>query len=98
MTETELQATIKRQEQQIQQLGMQANQMQQMYFALGGALTAVIRELLLAIVEPGDPESVESAKKHAREMLKGWDKTVEAQQRRDSPAAAPVIELKSNAS
>ena len=73
MSETELQATIKRLESEKQMQGFQLQQIKQQAMGVGQTFASIVRELLLAIADPTDTDGVERAKRHAKELLKSWD-------------------------
>ena len=81
MSETELQATIKRMQQEQQQMTQQFQMLQQGYFSVGNTFCDIARQLLLAIGDPDDKESMDRAKKHAKEAIKHWDLALEMRQK-----------------
>ena len=73
MTETELQAEIKRLKGESGQAQMQLQMMKQQSMGMGMTFASMVRELLLALADPEDTEQVARAKKHAKELLRQWD-------------------------
>ncbi len=73
MTETELQAEIKRLKVDVGNLTMQLNYLKQQSLGVGNTFAGMVRELLLAIGDPADVDQVSRAKRHAKELLKQWD-------------------------
>ena len=78
MTETELQAEIKRLAGQIGQQAMELRNLKLQSLGMGSTFAGVVRELLLAMADPDDGEAVIRAKKHAKDLLKTWDQVQEA--------------------
>ena len=97
MTETELQANIKRLEGEVGQKQMQLQMLKQQSMGLGYTFAAVVRELLLALGDPADAEQATRAKKHAKELLKHWD-DMQDQQNAPPPSPSPLKVVPENGS
>lgn len=87
--ETELQSEIKRLTQAKEQAEMQLSFLKQQSMGVGYTFAGVIRELLLAIGDPEDAEGLVRARRHAKELLKHWELTVD-QQSKQGPAPLPT--------
>ena len=93
MTETELQANIKRLEGEVGQKQMQLQMLKQQSMGLGYTFAGVVRELLLALNDRDDVGQEQRAKKHAKELLKHWD---DMQDQQNAPPPAPVAVPEAN--
>jgi hypothetical protein len=95
-TETEMQATVKRLEGENKGIATQFHMLRRGYLEVGSTFAGVVRELLLAIADTSDPEAMERAKKHAKEILRHWDAAMEMitkDQERQSNIVQPVREI-----
>lgn len=87
MNETELQAQIKRMQSEMTQLQQQFQMLQGGYFSVGTTFRAVVQDLLVAIGDPDDKQEMESAKKHAKEIVKQWDMSLEMRAKAEAERA-----------
>ena len=90
MTETELQAEIKRLKDGLSQQGMQAMRMDQQFVGVGSTCYALLTEMLMAIGDPEDQDAMRRAKAHTKEFLKNWEHIMEQKAKQNAPPPAPT--------